>query len=174
MDLPVVFSRAARRAGLVQEFTQGFSPHMRVAFTSALPVGTSSDEELFDLVLTSYVPPAEALARLKAAAPCDLAPTNVCYVDMRTPALTAAITRAAESEPPAGASVGVSAAGVTISAYAGYGYSSEVETVSRAGSVRCTVITHNGSTNDTAVAANTSARLKAWKVSRLSSSLKNR
>ena len=87
--------RIVRRAQLPFAVTQGFSPHMRVAFTSALPVGTSSDEELFDLVLTSYVPPAEALARLKAAAPCDLAPTNVCYVDMRTPALTAAITRAA-------------------------------------------------------------------------------
>lgn len=39
MDLPVVFSRAARRAGLVQEFTQGFSPHPRMSLASPLAIG---------------------------------------------------------------------------------------------------------------------------------------
>jgi hypothetical protein len=39
IDLPVLFSRAARRAGLTMEITQGFSPHPKVALGPPLPVG---------------------------------------------------------------------------------------------------------------------------------------
>lgn len=38
-DLPMLFSRAARRAGLKPERTQGFSPHPRLALAPPLPVG---------------------------------------------------------------------------------------------------------------------------------------
>lgn len=38
-DLPVLFSRAARRAGLSQEFTEGFSPHPRISLGPALAAG---------------------------------------------------------------------------------------------------------------------------------------
>lgn len=86
--------RIVRRAELPYAVTQGFSPHMRVGFTSALPVGTASDAEYFDVFLTGYVPPREALERLRAGAPADLAPYAACYLDVRAPALTAAITRA--------------------------------------------------------------------------------
>lgn len=82
-----------RRARLPYAVTQGFSPHMRIAFTSALPVGTSSACEYFDVVLTELVAAPDALQRLQAAAPPDLMPDAAAYVDMRTPALTAQITR---------------------------------------------------------------------------------
>lgn len=85
--------RIIRRAALPFAVTQGFSPHMRAAFSSALPVGTSSDAEYFDLFMTAYVEPQIALERLRACAPQDLAPFAVCYLDVRAPALTAAITR---------------------------------------------------------------------------------
>ena len=85
--------RIVRRAGLPFAVTQGFSPHMRAGFASALPVGTSSDAEYFDLFMTEFVPVPDALERLRAAAPIDLAPTAVCYIDVHAPALTAAITR---------------------------------------------------------------------------------
>ena len=39
MDLPTIFSRAARRAGLKQEFTQGFSPHPKISLCPPLAVG---------------------------------------------------------------------------------------------------------------------------------------
>lgn len=39
MDLPVIFSRAARRAGLSQEFTKGFSPHPRISLSAPLAIG---------------------------------------------------------------------------------------------------------------------------------------
>lgn len=48
MDLPVVFSRAARRAGLVQEFTQGFSPHPRISLAPPLAIGVEGMAEPAD------------------------------------------------------------------------------------------------------------------------------
>ena len=86
--------RSVRRAGLPYAVTQGFSPHMRIAFSAALPVGTASRAEFYDLYLDSYVPADEALARLAGSTPADLAPTAAAYVGFREPALTAALTRA--------------------------------------------------------------------------------
>lgn len=85
--------RVIRRAALPYAVTQGFSPHMRVGFSSALPVGTSSTCEYYDVFLTELVPHADALQRLVAASPEDLMTQECAYVDVRTPALTAQITR---------------------------------------------------------------------------------
>jgi len=45
MDLPVLFSRSARRAGLRQEFTQGFSPHPRLSLCPPLAIGVEGKAE---------------------------------------------------------------------------------------------------------------------------------
>lgn len=49
MDLPTLFSRAARRAGLSQEFTQGFSPRPRVSLGPPLAIGVEGLEEVAEL-----------------------------------------------------------------------------------------------------------------------------
>ena len=86
--------RIVRRAGLPYAVTQGFSPHMRAGFSAALPVGTSSTCEWFDVFLTELVPVPDALDALRRSAPADLAPQEAGYVDVRADALTAFITRA--------------------------------------------------------------------------------
>lgn len=86
--------RIVRRAGLPYAVTQGFSPHMRAGFSAALPVGSLSSCEWFDVFLTELVPASDALERLRAAAPVDLSPQEAGYVDVRADALTAFITRA--------------------------------------------------------------------------------
>lgn len=48
MDLPVVFSRSARRAGLKQEYTQGFSPHPRMSLAPPLATGIEGQAEPAD------------------------------------------------------------------------------------------------------------------------------
>ena len=48
LDLPVLFSRAARRAGLSQEFTQGFSPHPHISLGPALAAGVEGVQEPAD------------------------------------------------------------------------------------------------------------------------------
>ncbi|WP_270297726.1 TIGR03936 family radical SAM-associated protein, partial [Eggerthella sinensis] len=62
--------RAVRRAGLPFAVSQGFSPHMKIAFGAALPVGVGGTHELFDGQLTRYVPADEALEALQAARRC--------------------------------------------------------------------------------------------------------
>lgn len=94
LEVVRTIERVVRRAGLPYAVTQGFSPHMRVSFSSALPVGTASRCEWYDLVLTSYVPADRALDALAAATPDDLAPSEARYIDMRSPALTAWLTHA--------------------------------------------------------------------------------
>ena len=75
--------RIVRRAGLPYAVTQGFSPHMRMGFSSALPVGTSSTCEWYDLFMTEFVALDEAFGRLAAASPADLAPIEAAYIDVR-------------------------------------------------------------------------------------------
>ncbi|MDR3321541.1 MAG: TIGR03936 family radical SAM-associated protein, partial [Synergistaceae bacterium] len=48
LDLPMLFGRAARRAGLRAEMTQGFSPHPRLALCPPLPVGVIALSEPAD------------------------------------------------------------------------------------------------------------------------------
>lgn len=48
MELPVIFARAARRAGLSQEFTQGFSPRPRISLGPPLAIGVEGLEEPAD------------------------------------------------------------------------------------------------------------------------------
>ena len=45
VDLPILFARAARIAGLDMEYTQGFSPHPRTEFGPPLPVGVAGADE---------------------------------------------------------------------------------------------------------------------------------
>lgn len=84
--------RAVRRTGLEYAVTQGFNPRMKIAFGPALPVGTAGLDEAYDLWLAKLVPAAEALEKLRASTPADLAPTGARYVGERGPSLTAAMT----------------------------------------------------------------------------------
>lgn len=54
IDLPILFSRAAKRAGLEAEQTQGFSPHPRTALGPPLPVGVRGLAEPADFWFTEW------------------------------------------------------------------------------------------------------------------------
>jgi len=84
--------RMVRRAGLPYAVTHGFSPHMKVAFGPALPVGTAGENEYYDIWLTRYTKAEELLSLLIGAMPQDLAPTAAAYVGDSEPSLGAALT----------------------------------------------------------------------------------
>jgi len=92
LEVTTACERAARRAGLPYAVTQGFNPKMKVAFGPALPVGTGSMCERYDLWLREYIPAQDLLSRLRAACPPDIAPLDVSYVALRAPSLTASLT----------------------------------------------------------------------------------
>jgi len=80
-----------RRAQLPFAVSQGFSPHMRIAFGAALPVGVGGTAEIFDLFLTDYVPAPRALTALQEASPADLYPTEARYIEARDAAASVAL-----------------------------------------------------------------------------------
>ena len=72
LEVARALERAVRRAGLPFAVSQGFSPHMKIAFGAALPVGVGGTHELADLQMTRYVPVDEALEALQRASVPDL------------------------------------------------------------------------------------------------------
>ena len=92
LEIIHTLERAVRRARLPYAITQGFSPHMKVAFGPALPVGTAGLEEYLDVWLTRYTTAEEALASLAAAMPTGLTPDHAKFVSERDKSLTATLT----------------------------------------------------------------------------------
>ena len=90
LEIARALERAVRRAGLPFAVSQGFSPHMKIAFGAALPVGVGGTRELFDLQMTRYVKPEDALAALQAASVPDLMVKACSYIDAHAPAASAA------------------------------------------------------------------------------------
>ena len=82
--------RVIRRAQLPYAITEGFNPHMKVAFGPALPVGAGSESEYLDLRMKDYVPAEEALARMQAVSAPNLRPLGCAYIGLRDDAITVA------------------------------------------------------------------------------------
>lgn len=80
LEVARALERAVRRAQLPYAVTQGFSPHMKMAFGAALPVGVGGTCEIFDVSLTEYVAPEKALAALRAVSAADLMPHAARYI----------------------------------------------------------------------------------------------
>uniref|UniRef100_A0A7C9NVC6 DUF2344 domain-containing protein n=1 Tax=Muribaculaceae bacterium Z82 TaxID=2304548 RepID=A0A7C9NVC6_9BACT len=93
LEIARALERAVRRAGLPYAISQGFSPHMKIAFGAALPVGVGGTCELFDLQLTRYVAPQKALAALQAASVADLMPSAARYIEHTAPAASVAFPK---------------------------------------------------------------------------------
>ncbi|MBC2890111.1 TIGR03936 family radical SAM-associated protein [Gordonibacter massiliensis (ex Traore et al. 2017)] len=90
LEVARALERTVRRAGLPFAISQGFSPHMKIAFGAALPVGVGGLREVFDLQLTRYVPPEAALEALQAASPPDLMVKDCRYIEAGEPAASVA------------------------------------------------------------------------------------
>lgn len=93
LEIARALERAVRRAGLPYAISQGFSPHMKIAFGAALPVGVGGDCELFDLQLTRYVAPQKALEALQRASVPDLMPSAARYIEHTAPAASVAFPK---------------------------------------------------------------------------------
>lgn len=92
LEVVRAMERSIRRAQLPYAITRGFSPHMKIAFGPALPVGTAGMDEYLDVWTTSYIPVKEVLARLVPAVSIDLPVIAAGYVDQKATSLAAALT----------------------------------------------------------------------------------
>jgi radical SAM-linked protein len=94
LEVSRAFERLIRRSGLPYKISQGFNPHIKHAFGPALPVGTVGLREQLDLELSDFVKASDALAQLKAVAPCGLLPLECKYVGSKAPSLNNSLTLA--------------------------------------------------------------------------------
>jgi len=69
LDYANLFVRACKRAHLPMAYSEGFNPHMKVAFASALSLGAASDAEYVDFEMTEALAPSEVMAHLGAHLP---------------------------------------------------------------------------------------------------------
>ncbi len=68
-DFARAFERALRRASVPIAFSQGFSPHPKISYASAVPTGVASEAEYLEIGLHTAVDPAELQRALDRALP---------------------------------------------------------------------------------------------------------
>lgn len=90
LEVAHYLERVVRRAELPFAITNGFSPHMRISFGGALPVGVGGTCEIFDLLLYRDVDPQAALAAVQTASVPDLMPYGCERIDRRAKAASVA------------------------------------------------------------------------------------
>ncbi len=83
--------RAIRRAQVPLAYSNGFHPHPKVAFSSAMPQNHASIGEYMDLTLTERRDPVELVERLRSVLPAGFGVHGVQEVGMRSTALMALV-----------------------------------------------------------------------------------
>ncbi|MCX7780826.1 MAG: TIGR03936 family radical SAM-associated protein [Negativicutes bacterium] len=87
LDYARTVERALRRAKLPVAYSEGFNPHMKLAFASALAVGVTSDAEYMDIELMENLPPERLAAALAGQLPAGIVIRKVQRVAPQSPAL---------------------------------------------------------------------------------------
>ncbi|MFZ5639877.1 MAG: TIGR03936 family radical SAM-associated protein [Bacillota bacterium] len=94
LDLMKAFERAIRRAEIPIAFSEGFNPHPKMSFASALAVGVTSETEYMDMDLRENLGPEEVARRLAAALPPGIEIKSARLVPQDSPPLMARVNRA--------------------------------------------------------------------------------
>ena len=95
LDYSRTVERVLRRANVPVAYSEGFNPHMKVAYASALAVGVASCAEYVDIELTEEIPLDDFLARVTPQLPAGIRINRARYINPKTPALMATVNLAA-------------------------------------------------------------------------------
>lgn len=94
LDLAKVFERALRRAGVRLAYSEGFNPHPKISFGSALAVGVEGEQEYVDIELEQEIDLKEILGRLQEQLPSGIRLIEGRYVNQAAKALMAVLNSA--------------------------------------------------------------------------------
>lgn len=94
LDMVKAFERAIRRAEIPIAFSEGFNPHPKMNFASALAVGVVSENEYMDIDLKEDIESPQVSARLSKAMPPGLDIKNAWRIPEKAPSLMAEVNRA--------------------------------------------------------------------------------
>lgn len=94
LDLMRLWERAFRRAALPLAYSEGFSPHPRIALAAPLPVGITSSGELMEVYLRKRVSPHFFLEQIRPQLPAGLDISQVEEAQIAQPSLQALVREA--------------------------------------------------------------------------------
>ena len=94
LDYANLFVRACKRAKLPMAYSEGFNPHMKVAFASALSLGAASDAEYVDFEMTKALSPSAVMERLRKHLPCGAQMVRLKLLEGKHKALMADVDEA--------------------------------------------------------------------------------
>jgi len=89
LDLINVFTRAFRRSEIGIAYSHGFSPHPKISFSSALPLGTLSEAEYADIELDEDIEPEDFMSVVNAELPPGVKILEVQRVHLKSASLMA-------------------------------------------------------------------------------------
>lgn len=95
LDFQRLLGRALRRGRLPVAMSEGFNPHPRIAFGSALAVGATSDAEYVDFDLSAKMEPEEFARALNTQLPKGFRVVRAGVVPLAGPGLMAVLDTAA-------------------------------------------------------------------------------
>jgi len=94
LDYASAIERAIIRAKLPAAYSEGFNPHMKLSFASALAVGVTSQAEYMDIDFKEEVDQGQGVRRLVATLPLGIMVNSAKYMPDRSPALMAIVNLA--------------------------------------------------------------------------------
>ncbi len=94
LDYASAMERAIIRAKLPVAYSEGFNPHMKISFASALAVGVTSQAEYIDIECKAEMDANQAVERLKATLPMGIRIKGAAYMQGNVPALMAIVNLA--------------------------------------------------------------------------------
>lgn len=94
LDYASLLQRALLRAKLPMAYSEGFNPHMKISFASALSLGVSSQGEYADIELTKEVCQPELFDKLSRALPPGVRLLGARQIPLKSPALMSIVDAA--------------------------------------------------------------------------------
>ncbi|MFZ3102003.1 MAG: TIGR03936 family radical SAM-associated protein [Desulfitobacteriaceae bacterium] len=94
LDLTRVFERAMRRAGIPVAYSEGFNPHPKISFGSALAVGVEGEREYVDIELQREMDLSEVLGSLQEQLPTGIRLLDGLAIEPGSKALMAVLNAA--------------------------------------------------------------------------------
>lgn len=91
LDLMRLWERALRRAMLPLAYSEGFSPHPRIALAAPLPVGVTGSKELMEVYLRARVSPHFFLEQIRPQLPAGMDISQIEEAHLGLPALQALV-----------------------------------------------------------------------------------
>lgn len=94
LDYARAMERAVRRSKLPVAYSEGFNPHMKIAYASAMGVGVASEAEYADIEWKGNVSLDDIRSQLEPQLPKGIVLRRMKFIDDKTPALMAVINLA--------------------------------------------------------------------------------